>query len=106
MLFRNNIMVLLLGLNSFSAFAIDNNSGFDLICQIYTEAKNSSMTKEQINNYIFDNVENRVKTIDAIEAHTAVFNLEPKKRYPIFKESAEYSLKKKWDCNAVKLLMK
>ena len=99
-------MTLLLGLNSISAFAKDNNSGFDLICQIYTEARNSSMTKEQLNNYIFDNVENRVKSKDAIEAHTAVFNLEPKKRYPIFKESAEYSLKKKWECDAVKFLMK
>jgi len=106
MLFRNHIITLLLGLNSISAFAIDNISGFDVICQIYTEANNSSMTKEQLNNYIFDNVESRVKSIDAIEAHTAVFNLEPKKRYPIFKESAEYSLKKKWNCDAIKLLMK
>jgi hypothetical protein len=83
-----------------------NKNGFDVICQIYTEAINSSMSKDQLRNYIFDNVENRVKSIDALEAHVAVFNLPPEKRYPIFKESAEYSLKNKWDCVAIKSLMK
>ena len=100
------MLLLFLVFCSITAYAVDNKSDFDLICQIYTEAKNSSMTKEHLSNYIFDNVENRVKSSDALEAHTAVFNLEPTKRYPIFKESAEYSLKQKWDCDAIKDLMK
>ena len=81
-------------------------TGFDEICIIYTEAQNSSMTDEDLNTYIFENVKNRVTSKDALEAHSAVFNLGLDKRFIIFKESAEYSLKHKWECAAVKALMK
>jgi hypothetical protein len=80
-------------------------SGFNEICNIYTEAKNSSMGKEQLSEYIFDNVKARVNVKDAIQAHSAIFNLAPQDRYPIFKQSAEHSLKKEWDCLAMKELM-
>jgi len=108
MFFRKLIQAILICAYSLCAHAAEstnNVSGFDTICQIYTEAVNSSMTKEQLSHYIFNNVESRVKSTDALEAHTAVFNLEPARRYSIFKQSAEYSLKKKWDCEAVKKLM-
>ena len=82
------------------------NASFDEICAIYTEAKNSSLTSAARSEYIFKNVENRIQSKDALQAHSAVFNLEPKKRYAIFKKSAEYSLKKKWDCETIKQLMK
>lgn len=103
-------LIFIVFLSVFSLYALADKSpvsstGFDIICQIYTEAKNSSMTKEQLSDYIFSNVDKRVKSKDALEAHSAVFNLEPAKRYPIFKASAEYSLKQKWGCPAIKVLM-
>ena len=90
---------------SICAYAEDT-AGFDEICKIYTEAKNSSMPKRQLSDYIFDNIEQRVTSVDALEAHGAVFNLEPARRYSIFKQSAELSLKRDWNCEAVKELMK
>jgi len=82
------------------------NKGFDTICQIYTEAINSSMTKKQLSEYIFDNIKSRVVNKDALEAHAVIFQLEPPKRYAIFKKSAEYSLKRNWHCDAMKEIMK
>jgi len=64
------------------------------------------MSSTDKNDYIFNNIKKRVSSTDALQAHGAVFNLEPKKRYSIFKQSAEYSLKRKWSCKAVNQLMK
>ena len=58
-----------------------SETGFDEICKIYTEANNSSMKKEDLNSYIFDNVKNRATSKDALEAHSAVFNLALDKRF-------------------------
>lgn len=103
---RKFLLVLLFCFFSTSTHSSVEQTGFDEICKIYTEALNSSMQKEQMSRYIFDNVKNRVNSVDALEAHSAVFNLDPAKRYLIFKQSAELSLKHIWDCEAVKQLMK
>ena len=84
----------------------NNDIGFDEICRIYSEAVNSSMKKEQLSNYIFKNVQERVSDKAALEVHDIIFQVEPEKRYKLFKQSAELSLKRKWDCLAVKLLIK
>ena len=93
----------------FYTFAITasaiNDTGFDEICAIYTEAKNSSMPKDQLSQYIFDNVAIRVNNIDALDAHGSVFHLDPTERYSIFKQAAEMSLNRSWDCAATKALM-
>lgn len=89
---------------SFNAVATEE-TGFDEICRIYTEAQNSSMTGELLSTYIFDNVDQRVTLKDARVAHEIIFQLDPPKRYAIFKESAELSLQHPWDCPAVKSLM-
>ena len=105
MIIRRITFAILFSILSISAISA-TETGFDEICKIYTEAKNSSMKKEDLNSYIFDNVKNRVTSKDALEAHSAVFNLGVDKRFSIFKQSAEYSLKHKWDCAAMKALMK
>lgn len=89
---------------SFNAMASEETS-FDEICRIYTEARNSSMTGEQMSTYIFDNVDQRVASKDAREAHEVIFQLDPTERYDIFKQSAELVLQHPWDCPAVKNLM-
>ena len=99
---RFYLIILLYMLTNIS-FASDN--GFDEICRIYTEAKNSNMNKTQLSDYIWDNIQHRVKDEDALKAHEAVFQLDPAKRYPIFKKSAEISLNKKWGCQAIKDLL-
>ena len=105
MLIRQLLILIIFSTFAITAFAL-NDSGFDEICTIYTEAKNSSMPKEQLNQYIFDNVATRVNNIDALDAHGSVFHLPPTERYSIFKQAAEMSLKRNWDCAAVKALMK
>lgn len=82
-----------------------NEAGFDQICQIYTAALDSHMDLEQMSNYIFSNVAQRVKSKDALDAHEAIMQLDASKRYKIFKQSAEMSLKHKWDCPTMQKVM-
>ena len=105
MIIRKIAFMIILSIISISTISAAD-TGFDEICKIYTEAKNSSLSKSQLSNYIFENIKNRVTSKDALEAHSAVFNLGVDKRFSIFKQSAEYSLKHKWECAAVKELMK
>jgi len=101
----NIMLTVLLFSGSISVYAIED-AGFDEICKIYTEAKNSNMPKRQLSDYIFDNIKNRVSSKDALDAHAAVFNLGVDKRFAIFKEIVESSLNHKWECAAVKELMR
>lgn len=84
----------------------EETTGFNEICHIYTEAQNSNMTNAQLNNYIHNNIQKRVKSVDALEAHSAVFQVNPDTRYSIFKKSAEFSLKQTWNCDAMQYFMK
>ncbi len=59
--------------------------GFDEICRTYTEATNCSMKKEQLSEYIFINVKERVNVKNALDVHDMIFQLDPKERYKIFK---------------------
>lgn len=79
--------------------------GFDEICLIYTEAKAQHKTRETMSQYIFDNVAARVTSRDALEAHSVIFNLSAADRYKVFKEAAEESLKRKWECNVMQEMM-
>jgi len=90
---------------STSAFSKEQ-AGFNEICHIYTEVQNSNMTNTQLNDYIHNNIEQRVKSVDALQTHSAVFQVDPTERYSIFKKSAEFSLKQAWSCSAMKILMK
>ena len=94
----------------FSLFLIGTiytqESGFDEICRIYTEAKNSSLTKQQLADYLNDNVAQRVRDKDALDLHDVIPQVTPSKRYNIFKKSVEMALKSKWNCAAIKVLMK
>ncbi len=103
---KQTLTILLLVYTYTNASHANNNMGFDEICRIYTEAVNSSMKKEQLSDYIFKNVQSRINVKGALEVHDIIFQVEPEKRYKLFKQSAELSLKRKWDCPAVKLLIK
>lgn len=87
-------------------YACANESDFDEICKIYTEVLNSNMPSDQASNYVFDNISKRIHSKDALDAHDVIFQVAPASRYPIFKESVEHTYKKKWECDAMKVLMK
>ncbi len=80
--------------------------GFDEICRIYTEAKNSSLKKQQLSDYINTNISARISNKDALTTHSIIPQASPAERYQLFKKSAEHSLKRKWDCDAMKIIIK
>ncbi|MCK4708860.1 MAG: hypothetical protein KAU21_09605 [Gammaproteobacteria bacterium] len=71
----------------------DEQQGFDEVCRIYTEAKNSNMNVETASKYIFDNIKKRVNSKEVLQTHTAVMEAMGDDRYPLFKGSAEHVLK-------------
>ncbi len=95
------IPVLLLWAYSISVFSIENN-GFDEVCQIYTESKNSSMPINIASKYIMDNIQNRVTSKEVLQAHEAIMQAMGDNRYTLFKGSAEHVLKRTWNCSTMK----
>lgn len=91
--------MVLLGLSSACSV---NETGFDEICKIVTEAKSSNLTSEQKAEYVDNNIRQRVFSVDAIQAYVAVAQADPAEKYALFKQAAEYSLKRSWDCEALK----
>jgi len=63
------------------------------------------MDRAQISDYIQNNISARVLPGDAIDVHDALYQLDPAKRYSVFKQLAEASLKRSWNCDAVKYMM-
>ena len=61
MIIRKLALSIIISIISITAFSAEE-TGFDEICKIYIEAKNSSMTKEELSIYIFENIKNRVKS--------------------------------------------
>lgn len=102
---RNFALILILIFSSLN-ISFAGETGFDEICKIYTEVKNSNMTKEVGSKYIFDNIKERVNSTDALQTHEAIMSALGDKRYTLFKESAEHYLKNKWHCPAMKILMR
>lgn len=105
MVLKQLALLILLGFCQINVTVADN-SGFDEICHIYTEALNSNMSGDQLNTFILDNIKTRINNKDAKTTHDAIPFASPKERYKIFKDSAERYLKKQWDCAAMKTLMK
>ena len=104
MVIRNIALTLILFFSSLNvSFAVE--TGFDEICTIYTEVKNSNMTIEVASKYIIDNIKTRVNSTDALQTHEAIMSALGKVRYDLFKESAEHTLKKSWACPAMQSLM-
>ena len=97
-------LALTLLLSSYYVHSADT-MGFGDICNIYTTALSSNMNIDQLSDYIFSNIEQHVKSKDALDAHEAVMQLDASQRYEIFKQAAQLSLKHSWDCPAMKKVM-
>jgi len=83
----------------------DSQEDFNTICDIFTEAQNSSFTDEEIGRYIESNIKSRVSNEDAITAYSLIYVVDKDVRYSNFKKSAEYSTGKEWSCNVMKQLI-
>ncbi len=85
------------------------DNGFDKICLIYTDIFNdpSLARKPAIEKYVLvsELIEAHVRDVDAITAFSAVANADPSQKYDLFKQAAEYSLKRDWDCEIMKNLV-
>lgn len=82
-----------------------NSNGFDSACLIFKEASKKNLNPEELGNYIateLDNMDEQVASKDVKEVYHALFNVNPGQRYSLFKQSAETTLKRSWDCPAMK----
>ena len=97
-------LTLILFINTIT-ISFAEESGFDEICTIYSEYKNSNMSIKVGSEYVFYNIKVRVSSADALNAHDAVMSAGLDVRYAIFKKSAEHYLKRKWECQSMEILM-
>lgn len=80
------------------------HNDFDEICRIYTEIQNSNMSLNTASNYLLKNIEKRVRSNDALVAHSAILEAMSDRRYELFKQSAEEVLGTVWRCPAMESL--
>lgn len=64
------------------------------------------MKGTQFNNFILVNVKSRISDKNAITTHGVIAQTSRGERCKIFNESAGHYINKKWDCSAIKTLMK
>ena len=82
-------------------------NGFDSACLIFQQAAKKNLAPVEIGNYIaveLDNMDEQPASEDVKAVYHALFNVDPAKRYALFKESAEITLDRSWDCDAMKAL--
>jgi len=85
--------------------SLDSTNGFDSACQIFKEASTKKLNPEELGNYIaseLDNMGKQFASKEVKEVYHALFNVSPSQRYKLFKESAETTLKRNWNCQAMK----
>ncbi len=80
-------------------------NGFDAACRIFETAETKNLDPEALGVYLSDRLNNMpdLQAVDDVRViYHALFNADPAKRYEIFKESAEMTLNRNWDCAAMK----
>ena len=100
------ILILLLVSCSGNKYNIKNN-GFDTACHIFKEASEKNLSPEDLGT----DIEHKLKSMpeqkakqDVIELYDMLFQADPALRYKLFKESAEYTLKREWHCSSIREL--
>ena len=80
------------------------DSDFDTLCTIVEEAMRESDESNFRITYVQENIQSRVKSKDVKEAFDLVLQVNPEKRYQVFKQAVESQLEHEWECNALKYL--
>jgi hypothetical protein len=81
------------------------SNGFDAACNIFEEAGTKNLSPIELGAFIGSRLEDMSDLPGKEEVKSvyhSLFNVDPSKRYMLFKESAEISLKHDWDCAAMK----
>ncbi len=86
--------------------ACSTSHEFDLMCQIFNEASNTSLSRLEKSQYIFENIDRRISSKIVNDVFTGVLTLDPEVRYDLIKEAAELELKRDWECSSMQILMK
>ena len=68
-------LAVLILITFYTGQAYTSESGFDEICNIYTEILNSNMSKEDSNHYVTINVKQRISNKDAITTHSIIYQV-------------------------------
>ncbi|MFK5948134.1 MAG: hypothetical protein QM500_05120 [Methylococcales bacterium] len=74
---------------------------YDALCLLVKEAMVLKMEPNGRQTYIRNHLNSRVNSKDVKEAFELVIQVNPEKRYQVFKNAVESELNKNWDCPAL-----
>lgn len=77
---------------------------FDTLCDIAEEALVQSNEIDLRVEYIYDNIQSRIKSDDVLESMEMIWQVDPKKRYLVYKGAVENDLGRSWECHALSRL--
>ena len=110
MFFKNIILLTVIFLFSCSMNTnIKAKNGFDAACLIFQKASTMKLSPQKLGSYIaheLNKIESQEASEDVKQIYHALFNVSPAERYALFKESAEMTLKRSWDCDVMKKMYK
>lgn len=104
----NSALFVLLAVCSIAVPALADEDGFDAVCDIHTDALDSRqferLTPEEQAAVLQRQVISRVAPGPALKAYQSVAEADPRLRYSLFKDAAEYALGRAWDCPAMQVM--
>lgn len=87
------------------ALADDLGADFKRLCGLVEEAQTLGDEPEVRAKYVWDNLRHRVESEEVVDAYEAIFQVDPSKRYRVFKQAAEANMADSWECPAFKVLV-
>lgn len=76
---------------------------FDALCNLIDETLEMSLSAEKKITYVNDNLQQRINSKDVKEAFISLQYLDPAERYSVFKQAAEATIDKQWECAPMKI---
>ena len=75
---------------------------YSKFCELVTESMGKYSDADKRHEYIVNNLENRVSNKNIRDGLNAIFQVDPKERYQVFKQGVEVETGKKWECVELK----
>jgi len=101
MIIKKILIFLFLICTTFNTFAEAEKESYDAMCLLVQDSLAQNLEPTARLTYINKHFDARVGADDIKEAFDLIFQVEPNKRYLVFKHAVENSLGQPWDCTAL-----
>ena len=81
---------------------VQRTTSFDDFCALITQSMKLDLDAQQRHEYILEHLDRVVDNKDIKDAYSVIFQIDPQRRYLVFKNVAESELGVSWSCIGLK----